>query len=254
MNNIENKFFKGLPIYFANLDRSPERYEKLINDFKKYGINEFTRVSAIDGRQLDGPPTIYYPEHCIHHLETYPYGHFAIFATYLKMMQEFLKTDYEYGLFCDDDIDFYNSTKMDFNFYETLEYYNPEFYNVRVSIMHWEYYDSDPIVPGKMQRPGYLVVGQASIFNRKWVEKFLDKYNPSNQQVDNNFILDARAHSTKYFTPMPGIVAIDVEVDDEYAMVMPLFKHIVYNESLCDPHYNEDEVKGIANNHNNMFL
>lgn len=254
MTKYQNKFFSGLPIYFANLDRSPERYQRLLNDFEEYGITEYSRVSAIDGLSLEQPPSILFAEHQTRDfLLRPPYGHFSIFVTYLKMMQEFLETDYEYALFCDDDIDFYNSTKMNFNFYDTLKYHNPEFYNVRVSIMKLDYYDTKPLVAGKLQRPEYLVVGQASIFNRKWVERFIKKYNPNGQKPDKNFVLDITSHKPSFCTITPEVVAIDIAIEDEYALSLPLFKHLVFDESLCEPQFKGQNMAAITDKHNDMI-
>ena len=42
---------KGLPpIYYLNLDEQPERKEYMENQFKYWGIEDFTRISAYDGR------------------------------------------------------------------------------------------------------------------------------------------------------------------------------------------------------------
>lgn len=249
----QNTFFNGLPIYFANLDRSPERLERLLDDFGKYGITEFKRVAAFDGKTLSEAPKVIYGDHQVPTFHDGNYGHWGIFLSYLKMMEEFLKSDYEYGLFCDDDIDFYNSTKMNFNFYDTLEYHNPEFYNIRTSIMYWEYYENPQLMPGKLQRPPYNVIGQASIFNRKWVEKFLDLYNPSRAALDENFVLDVSNFRTHYTTPNSAVIAIDIVIEDEHALSLPIFKHIEYENSLCTPEYSKDFNLQIINNHNRIL-
>jgi GR25 family glycosyltransferase involved in LPS biosynthesis len=53
MTSIEQKIIDDIPIYYINLDRSKDR-DKLINkQFDKYNITNFTRISAIDGKELD---------------------------------------------------------------------------------------------------------------------------------------------------------------------------------------------------------
>ena len=45
---------KGLPpIYYINLDGEPERKESIENQFKYWEIENYTRVSAYDGREDD---------------------------------------------------------------------------------------------------------------------------------------------------------------------------------------------------------
>ena len=46
--------FAGLPpIYYINLDGEPNRAESLENQFKEFEIENFTRISAHDGREDD---------------------------------------------------------------------------------------------------------------------------------------------------------------------------------------------------------
>ena len=46
--------FAGLPpIYYINLDEEPNRAESLENQFKEFEIENFTRISAHDGRGDD---------------------------------------------------------------------------------------------------------------------------------------------------------------------------------------------------------
>jgi len=45
---------KGLPpIYYLNLDGQPERREYMENQFKEWEIENYTRISAYDGREDD---------------------------------------------------------------------------------------------------------------------------------------------------------------------------------------------------------
>ena len=53
MNKAAYKL-KGLPpIYCINLDGEPERWESAENMFKEWDIENYTRVSAYDGREDD---------------------------------------------------------------------------------------------------------------------------------------------------------------------------------------------------------
>ena len=49
---------KGLPpIYYINLDGEPERKESIESQFKYWEIENYTRVSAYDGREDDFSPS-----------------------------------------------------------------------------------------------------------------------------------------------------------------------------------------------------
>lgn len=59
--NQINELHKGIdiknnkidyPIYYINLDRSIDRREKIEDQFNKYGVENVTRISAVDGKQL----------------------------------------------------------------------------------------------------------------------------------------------------------------------------------------------------------
>ena len=43
------------PIYYLNLDGQPERREYMENQFKYWEIENYTRISAYDGREDDLP-------------------------------------------------------------------------------------------------------------------------------------------------------------------------------------------------------
>ena len=51
---IPNKYI-DIPVYYINLDRSIERNKYIKNQFLKYGINNYKRVSAIDGNNIKKP-------------------------------------------------------------------------------------------------------------------------------------------------------------------------------------------------------
>ena len=45
---------KGLPhIYYINLDEQPDRREYMENMFEYWGVENYTRISAYDGREDD---------------------------------------------------------------------------------------------------------------------------------------------------------------------------------------------------------
>lgn len=49
---IEDEKFISIPKYYINLDRSIERRQKLEKEFKKYNINNYTRIKAFDKKDI----------------------------------------------------------------------------------------------------------------------------------------------------------------------------------------------------------
>jgi len=105
---------KGIaPIYCINLDGQPERWEYMENQFKYWEIENYTRISAYDGREDDLSDII---------KGTYPTmmssGEIGCTTSHLKAMKEFLKTDAPYAIMMEDDCDlelvkFWNFTWAD---------------------------------------------------------------------------------------------------------------------------------------------
>ena len=86
-NNKSVYKLKGIaPIYCINLDGQPERWEYMENQFKYWEIENYTRISAYDGREDDLSDII---------KGTYPTmmssGEIGCTTSHLKAMKEFLK-------------------------------------------------------------------------------------------------------------------------------------------------------------------
>ena len=52
MNNVYSSKFNKLPIYYINLDRSPDRKKFMEDQFKLYNL-PFTRIKGVDGKTLN---------------------------------------------------------------------------------------------------------------------------------------------------------------------------------------------------------
>ena len=97
---MNEKLF-GLPhIYYINLDGEPNRAESLENQFKEFGIEDYTRVSAYDGREDDLSDIIKgkYPDNMSS-------GEVGCVTSHLKAMKAFLETDAPCALIMEDDCD-----------------------------------------------------------------------------------------------------------------------------------------------------
>jgi len=93
---------KGIPpVYCINLDGEPERWFYMETQFKYWEIENYTRISAYDGREDDLSDIIKgkYPDNMNS-------GEVGCVTSHLKAMKEFLKTDEPYAFIIEDDCDF----------------------------------------------------------------------------------------------------------------------------------------------------
>ena len=103
------------PVYYLNLDGQPERAEYMEEQFKYWGITDYTRISAYDGRDDDLSEIISgrYPDQMSG-------GEIGCTTSHLKAMKHFIdNSDAPYAIMMEDDCDldlvkFWNFTWDDF--------------------------------------------------------------------------------------------------------------------------------------------
>ena len=103
------------PVYYLNLDGQPERAEYMEDQFKYWGITDYTRISAYDGRDDDLSEIISgrYPDQMSG-------GEIGCTTSHLKAMKHFIdNSDAPYAIMMEDDCDldlvkFWNFTWDDF--------------------------------------------------------------------------------------------------------------------------------------------
>ena len=106
---------KGLPsIYYLNLDGQPERREYMENQFKYWEIENYTRISAYDGREDDLSDIIKgrYPEMMTS-------GEIGCVTSHLKAIRQFYESGEPYAIIMEDDcsldlVKYWNFTWNDF--------------------------------------------------------------------------------------------------------------------------------------------
>lgn len=230
MNN--NVFFEGLPIYVINLKRSKQRYIDMMKSFKKLGIKKYFRIEAIDAKNIKDDSHIKYTES----QETFlrlGMGHLGAFLSYLIAYQHFVNSEYEYAVISEDDIDFSNSQKINFNFYDTLKYHSPKYYNLKLHTSNLSIsldgFITD-IRAAELSKPSHLSFGSCHIINKKWAELFLSKYNKHEHLVDENFKLTFSDKNNYFDDPFfyhrdngKSPCAIDWATFDEHTFLWPIF-------------------------------
>jgi GR25 family glycosyltransferase involved in LPS biosynthesis len=243
----KNIFFKDLPIYFVNLDRSAARLNTLLDSFKKNNIENYTRIAAIDVVNIkDDSNVIYNSKQIKFSNPISSLGHYACVLSFFKAYNEFLKSDHEYAFICEDDLDFSHSSKINFNFYDTLKYHNPEFYNLKTSAVNQAVnhhilkseYSSYPVC--QLLKPDHITYGWSAIVNRKWVKSFLERYNALGITDYSNFIFDASIYTHNYNNSREDYIlpAIDSITYDKHTFLWITF-------SPSTHHYDGDIKSGI---------
>jgi len=112
---------KGLPpVYVINLDDQPERWNVMEESLKYWEVEDYTRISAYDGREDDLGDIIKgrYPDGMSS-------GEVGCTTSHLKAIKEFLKTDAPCALILEDDCDISTASYWPFiwkDFYSKIPY------------------------------------------------------------------------------------------------------------------------------------
>ena len=108
---------KGLPpVYYLNLDEQPERKEYMEEQFKYWEIDNYTRISAYDGREDDLSEIIKgkYPDN----MTT---GEIGCTTSHLKAIKHWMETsDSPYAVIMEDDVDIQTVRFWDFTWADFL--------------------------------------------------------------------------------------------------------------------------------------
>jgi len=109
------------PIYYLNLDGQPERKEYMEEQFKEWEIENYTRISAYDGRDDDLSDIISgrYPDMMTS-------GEIGCTTSHLKAIKHWMETsDSPYAIIMEDDVDLQTVKNWDFTwsqFYSLIPY------------------------------------------------------------------------------------------------------------------------------------
>ena len=97
------------PVYVINLDGQPERWDVMEESLKYWEVENYTRISAYDGREDDLGDIIKgrYPDQMSS-------GEVGCTTSHLKALKEFLKTDAPCALILEDDCDISTVTHWNF--------------------------------------------------------------------------------------------------------------------------------------------
>ena len=107
---MNTNILSGMPkIYYINLNRSVERNTYMINQFKKYNISNYERVTGED--ILENESLDFLGSALPRGLK--PVEAVVVFS-HIKAIQQFLKTNDDWCIVCEDDVDFSTYEKWNF--------------------------------------------------------------------------------------------------------------------------------------------
>ena len=103
-NKATHKLKNIPPIYVINLDGEPHRWKEVDDMLKYWEVENYTRISAYDGREDDLSDILKgrYPD-------AMTSGEVGCTTSHLKALKEFLKTDAPCAIIMEDDCDIFNS-------------------------------------------------------------------------------------------------------------------------------------------------
>ena len=89
-----------ITIYYINLDRNMGRKEYMENQFKKYGVINYHRISAVDGREMKNGGKVNY----ISTAKNTNDAEIATTISHMKAIQKAYDDGHEYALILEDDV------------------------------------------------------------------------------------------------------------------------------------------------------
>lgn len=219
---MKNIFFDNLSIHYINLDSAKSRQIAMMRQFKDLGISLYKKINAVDGKSED----IEIAQHD-HHDRALTIGETAAVISYIRLIKDFvLNSKNDFILMCDDDIDFSNSLKINFNFYDTLKYHNPTKYCLKVTALDIEYFFKEDLFinPVELCHPNFTSYGNATIINKKWANSFISSIGSVH---DSEYELGKKAiikyTNNKNNIPSSVIPSCDAILFDNHSFVWRIF-------------------------------
>jgi GR25 family glycosyltransferase involved in LPS biosynthesis len=216
-------FFNNLPVFYINLQIHKTRKAYIEEHFFQHNVLNVFRVDGVDGTALLNNTDLSGSE-------------LGCTLSHIKALQMFLNTDYDFAMICEDDVDISNVKKFEFNFYETLEYYNSEDYCLQLTISSREEVPINFLIH---PRTFWDFSTTAYIVNRKYAKKIVDLYKNNNF---DSFI------KRQVYDPRGGII-ISRPVADELiynsckTMSLPLFSFKDVEASVSTADENKRQLK-----------
>jgi glycosyl transferase family 25 len=185
-NNMFEEFDK---IYCINLDRRPDRWEKVSKTFDELDIKDVVRYSAIDGNTLDLDS--------IKYNKNLNRGELGILETHLQLVQEAKDVGYKQIMIMEDDVKF---TDEIHKFNEYMEAIPKGWDMIYVGGNHI-YGDEPTVINRKVLKLTNSVAIHCVILNESVFDVILAIAKGRQKQIDNYYADIQKGYDVYSFTP-----------------------------------------------------
>jgi GR25 family glycosyltransferase involved in LPS biosynthesis len=220
INNILNE----IEVYCINLKDHEDRRLYIKEHFKEIGINDFSFIQAFYPKDMNSE----YLSNCLEY--GMKPGEAACGYSSLFAIKQFLeKSDKDYLLVCEDDVDLSNIKKIKFNLSELFKIFKINVDCIQLAVSTRTDIDFNPNV--RMRGPWDFNT-TCYILTKSYAEMVFKKYFNKNVTLDNfnkNKIFDYRNNSFIYSSP----VAEYVVYNSSNVFTVPIFTYNIF-ESLVN--------------------
>lgn len=164
------------PIYVINMERSKDRKQYIIDHFKKYNIENYTFVDAIDGSNTDLNNLV--TNLNLLHLSI---GEAATSVSHLKTIEHWLEnSDSKYAIIVEDDVSFETSDYWEFSWKDFLKSVDKKYDVLQLAIIN-----NFTINPRLHLREFLDWSAAAYLIKRGYAKRLMDKYKVNGKYTFN---------------------------------------------------------------------
>lgn len=166
------KFFENLPVYYINLDQRKDRNLYMVNQLNLLGISNFKRVSAVDKNTISQP---------VFEMTS---AQQACSESHLIAINNFLNSENEFAMICEDDVDLLNAKKINFNFKDILDLNRKD---ICIQLSTSSRLENN--IPFTISKRSFWNFGTISyILNKNYAKKLINLYYPNQEFLFKNFV------------------------------------------------------------------
>jgi GR25 family glycosyltransferase involved in LPS biosynthesis len=224
----------GMPnIYYINLDRSPDRNQETINNFNKFSINKYTRVSAIDYKDQD---LSRYSDLGLTNQEI------AVLLSHMKAVEQFVSSGEEWAIICEDDVEFDTAQHWQFSWLDFFKYLPKNADIVQLVISTRNSMDID----FQLHHRKFWDFGAvAYLINTKRANDLIAYYKPDGyfnfKKYKKTYVYDKENHEFFKTMKYPTSEEILYTLNNENSYSFPLFSYAPEKTSLVHNHESQHE-------------
>jgi len=193
--SVLNKYFDK--VYCVNLNRRPDRWEKVQLEFKKFGFEGVERYEAIDGKEFDWSAVKHNPSLLV--------GELGLVETHINLIKDAIKNDYKSILIFEDDVYFTNDVnKLD----EYMEALPKDWDMIYLGGNHT--YGPPPIkITDKIIKLSKTYTTHCIVIKNTLFETILALTEGRDKQIDVYYAHLQNIYNVYGFTPNMGLQTID---------------------------------------------